>query len=69
MFQDHLDAMGQVPVGVLLSMFGASEDQCQGGETLPQHRCSGLQVNNQNCQPIRENNAYLLVQVLSEVPT
>ena len=36
--------MGQVPVGELLPVTGATEDQLQGGEALPQHRKAGFQV-------------------------
>ena len=36
--------MGQVPVGELMPVPGAIEDQLQGGEALPQHRPAGLQV-------------------------
>ncbi len=36
--------MGQVPVGVLLPVPGAVEDQLKGGATVSQHCPAGVQV-------------------------
>jgi hypothetical protein len=40
----HPHALGEVPVGVLLPVPGAIEDQLAGGATVSQHCPAGVQV-------------------------
>ncbi len=40
----HPHAMGEVPLGVLLPVPGAAEDQLKGGATVSQHCPAGVQV-------------------------